>query len=86
MIDVGMGDEEEFDLLGLIDIDIPVPLIDFIVSLVHSAIHRKPMAIRFQNIAGPGNRPSRTHKLDLHFHPSPPNRFKVKAAIQGKKL
>ena len=76
VIDVGVGDQEKIDLVGAVDIHVPVPFFDLRVALVHAAVHGEAVAAGFQDEARSRDRPRRAHKLD--FHRSAPFPFPVR--------
>ena len=66
MVDMGMGDEEKINFVGLVNIHIPVAFFDFRVALMHAAINGPPMSLCLQNVTGAGDRPGRPHKFYFH--------------------
>ena len=66
MVHVGVRHQHEFDRVGIVDVDVPVALVDLRVALMHPAVDRKPSASRLQNETGAGHRSCRTHTLYFH--------------------
>ncbi len=66
MVHVGVGHQHEFDAGGIVDLDVPIPLFDLGVSLMHAAVDGEPMASGLQDVTGACDRPCRTHKPDFH--------------------
>ncbi len=50
MVDMGMGNEAKFDRFRFICLHVPVTLLDLHITLVHAAIHCKPVAIGLHDI------------------------------------
>ncbi len=66
VVHMGVGHQDEFNPVGIVDLDIPVSLIDLGIPLMHPAVDRKPMAAGLQDMTGAGDRPCRAHKPDFH--------------------
>ena len=67
MIDMGVGQENEFHRIGMIGLDlVEIALFDLLVPLMHAAIHRKPMPARLEDVTRTGHGPGRSDKFNLH--------------------
>ena len=66
MIDMGVGKEKKLNPAGLVNIRVPISRFVLRHPLVHAAVNGKPVSLGFQNIAGPRDRPRRSHEFDFH--------------------
>ena len=68
VVDVGMGNQDEVNIAGLIGFDVAVALLNGLVALVHAAVHAEALAAGLDHVAGTGDCLGRAQKLYFHMH------------------
>ena len=66
VVDMGVGDQYEIDILGIICVQIPVTFLDFLVALVQAAIESKSFSGTFNDITRATDSPGCAHERDFH--------------------
>ena len=66
VVDVGMRDKDEIDVLGPVGLGVPVAGFNRLIALVHAAVHAKALAVGFDHITGTGHGLRRAQKLNFH--------------------
>lgn len=66
VIDMGVGDQDEVNVAGLVDFALAVAGFNGFVALMHAAVHAETPAPGLDHVAGAGHGLRRAQKLNLH--------------------